>query len=146
MKMKIFIDRNYVAAGSSRYIVHLHKHCTPWGLNSLHLGHFQLRSWLHWVGYTLASTVAVAAYASVGRLPLLPVPKSALRLCPIWLLPSCSRSPITSPTQHLTVDLRRVASLTNPRNWGSTAASAALKEVHLDRMLRPDLVQTTPRK
>jgi len=25
--MKIFIDRNYVAAGNSR--VHLHKHCTP---------------------------------------------------------------------------------------------------------------------
>jgi len=39
MMMKIFIDRNYVAAGNSRYIVHLHKHCTPCGLNSLYLGH-----------------------------------------------------------------------------------------------------------
>ena len=38
-RMKIFIDRNYVADGNSRYIVHEHKHCTPWGLNSLHLGH-----------------------------------------------------------------------------------------------------------
>jgi len=39
MVMKIFIDRNYVADRNSRYIVHLHKHCTPWGHNSLHLGH-----------------------------------------------------------------------------------------------------------